>query len=84
MICEGCKHLKPCAKATVNGIEYGFVCTANEKTFVDISELVKMNMDNCIDFEEKSEEDKLQLALEVKDIQKIAIQFNELNKEGEE
>ena len=29
MICEGCKHLKPCAKATANGMEYGFVCTAN-------------------------------------------------------
>lgn len=83
MICEGCKHLKPCAKATVNGMEYGFICTANEKTFVDISILVGLEVTECIDFV-ANEDDKLQLALEVKDMQKIAIQFNEINKEGEE
>ncbi len=83
MICEGCKHLKPCAKATVNGMEYGFICTANEKTFVDISILVGLEVTECIDFA-TNEDDKLQLALEVKDMQKIAIQFNEINKEGEE
>ncbi len=83
MICEGCKHLKPCAKATVGGMEYGFICTANEKTFVDISILVGLEVTECIDFA-TNEDDKLQLALEVKDMQKIAIQFNEINKEGEE
>ena len=82
MICEGCKHLKPCAKATANGMEYGFVCTANEKTFVDISILVKMELSDCIDFAANEEESKLQLALEMKDMQKIALQYNELK--GEE
>lgn len=82
MICEGCKHLKPCAKATANGMEYGFVCTANEKTFVDISILVKMELSDCIDFVANEEESKLQLALEMKDMQKIALQYNELK--GEE
>ena len=35
-VCEGCKYIKPCAKATANGMICGYVCTANEKTFVDI------------------------------------------------
>lgn len=82
-ICEGCKYIKPYAKATVEGVGCGYVCTANEKTFVDISDFIGLNISSCIDFEE-DENFMLQMALEMKDMQKVALQYNALKDKGDE
>lgn len=82
-VCEGCKYIKPCAKATANGMICGYVCTANEKTFVDISNFIGLDINSCIDYE-ADENFQLQVALEVKDMQKVALQYDVLKNEGDE
>lgn len=87
-VCSDCKFLRPCAKATERGIEYSFVCLANDMGLVDISVLYDMGISGCLDYQKEEEEvSHTNINLDFKDVQKIALQCKQLrdkeNKEDE-
>lgn len=63
-VCSDCKYMKGYIKPNGKGITHGFMCIANDRCFVDITELVTMNLGNCIDYECNNPDWKMRIEAE--------------------
>lgn len=85
-ICATCKHLHAIYSYDEKGLCFGCICTANDNCWVNINRLcINDKFIECKDYEHCKKEDmKIKVTADIKDLQKIAIQYDMLINGGKE